>query len=83
MLMSIFFLAMLVIRMVKMFGWEGRMSERIDEKREIELQWVWWTKVYSLVTLSFQCVLFLCFCEVHSPLHSLIVLFPVLRYLPS
>ncbi|KAG5644693.1 hypothetical protein DXG03_007916 [Asterophora parasitica] len=43
-----------VIRMVKMFGWEKKMSERIDEKREAELTWVWWSKFYTLITMIFQ-----------------------------
>ncbi|KAG6894564.1 hypothetical protein C0993_011221, partial [Termitomyces sp. T159_Od127] len=30
---------MSVIRMIKMFGWEEKMAERIDEKREVELTW--------------------------------------------
>ena len=34
-----------VIRMIKMFGWERRMSERIDKKRETELQSLWRNKV--------------------------------------
>ncbi|KAL0572670.1 hypothetical protein V5O48_009294 [Marasmius crinis-equi] len=29
-----------VIRMVKLFGWEAKMSERVAEKREEELKWV-------------------------------------------
>ncbi|KAJ8074529.1 hypothetical protein PM082_015430 [Marasmius tenuissimus] len=29
-----------VIRMVKLFGWEAKMSERIAEKREEELKWI-------------------------------------------
>ena len=33
-------LATKVIRMVKLFGWEARMSERIAEKREEELKWI-------------------------------------------
>lgn len=53
-------LAMSVIRMVKMFGWEKKMATQIDEKREIELTWVLWNKVYSISTLNFQfrCFLF-------------------------
>lgn len=45
---------MSVIRMIKMFGWEKKMNERIDEKREIELSWVWWNKIYTLGTMNFQ-----------------------------
>ncbi|KAF8956143.1 P-loop containing nucleoside triphosphate hydrolase protein [Flammula alnicola] len=43
-----------VIRMIKMFGWEKKMSERINEKREVELNWVWWNKIYTLGTMNFQ-----------------------------
>ncbi|KAG6813437.1 hypothetical protein H0H92_011134 [Tricholoma furcatifolium] len=46
-----------VIRMVKMFGWEKRMASEIDEKRDAELKWVWWNKMYSLVTLCFQFII--------------------------
>ncbi|KAJ7864236.1 hypothetical protein B0H14DRAFT_2736510 [Mycena olivaceomarginata] len=36
-----------VVRMIKMFGWEKQMKERIAEKREAELTWIWWRKVLS------------------------------------
>lgn len=29
-----------VLRMVKLFGWEGKMEERVAKKREEELQWI-------------------------------------------
>ncbi|KAJ7035141.1 P-loop containing nucleoside triphosphate hydrolase protein [Mycena alexandri] len=34
-----------VVRMIKMFGWEKQMNEKIAEKREDELTWIWWRKV--------------------------------------
>ncbi|KAJ7078496.1 hypothetical protein C8R44DRAFT_836696 [Mycena epipterygia] len=34
-----------VIRMIKMFGWEKQMEDKIAEKREEELTWIWWRKV--------------------------------------
>ncbi|KAG6872990.1 hypothetical protein C0995_004366 [Termitomyces sp. Mi166 len=37
-----------VIRMIKMFGWEKKMAEQIDEKRKTELHWVWWNKIWVL-----------------------------------
>ncbi|KAG5644694.1 hypothetical protein DXG03_007917 [Asterophora parasitica] len=43
-----------VIRMIKMFGWENKMSQLIDEKREVELTWLWWSKIYGLCTMNFQ-----------------------------
>lgn len=39
---------MSVIRMVKLFGWEEKMSTRLDKKREEELQWVWTSRMYNL-----------------------------------
>ncbi|KIY64092.1 P-loop containing nucleoside triphosphate hydrolase protein [Cylindrobasidium torrendii FP15055 ss-10] len=37
-----------IIRMVKLFGWEKRMEERIDEKREVELTALRDLNLYSL-----------------------------------
>lgn len=34
-----------VLRMVKLFGWEKKMSDKIKEKREEELKWLWKDKV--------------------------------------
>ncbi|KAH9480752.1 ATP-binding cassette transporter abc4 [Psilocybe cubensis] len=34
-----------VIRMIKLFGWENRMSRKLDETREEELRWIWKMKV--------------------------------------
>ncbi|KAJ7449230.1 hypothetical protein FB451DRAFT_754458 [Mycena latifolia] len=34
-----------VVRMIKMFGWEKQMDQKIAEKREEELNWIWWRKV--------------------------------------
>ena len=48
-----------VIRMVKMFGWERKIQGRIDERREVELKWVWKARVS----------LFLCFCAVQILTH--------------
>jgi len=36
--------------MIKMFGWERRMNERIKEKREEELVYVKWMKIIDLST---------------------------------
>ena len=37
-----------VLRMIKLFGWESRVSEMIAEKREEELKWVWKGKMLNL-----------------------------------
>jgi hypothetical protein len=34
-----------VLRMVKLFGWEHKMSETIKRKRNEELIWIWKDKV--------------------------------------
>lgn len=47
---------MSVIRMVKLFGWEGKMSERLDKKREEELAWVWKSRMYDMVFNNIKCV---------------------------
>lgn len=41
-------LACNVLRMVKMFGWEREMHERVATRREIEVKWLWKRKVYDL-----------------------------------
>lgn len=38
------------IRMVKMFGWEDRMSNRIDQKREEELNLLRKNKLINVLT---------------------------------
>jgi hypothetical protein len=30
-----------VIRMIKLFGWESKMNERLADRREEELMWLW------------------------------------------
>ena len=40
-----FLIALGVLRMVKLFGWEHKMSESIKQKREEELVWIWKDKV--------------------------------------
>ncbi|KII86381.1 hypothetical protein PLICRDRAFT_56093 [Plicaturopsis crispa FD-325 SS-3] len=37
-----------VARMVKLFGWESKMSARVEEKREEELQFIWARKMYGV-----------------------------------
>ncbi|KAH9480784.1 ATP-binding cassette transporter abc4 [Psilocybe cubensis] len=39
-----------VLRMVKLFGWEGDMSKRIKEKRDQELSAIWKYKILSMIT---------------------------------
>ena len=41
-----------VLRMIKLFGWERKMSERIRERRNDELGWLWKLKVAQSQFLS-------------------------------
>jgi hypothetical protein len=41
-----------VLRMVKLFGWEKKMGERLSEKREVELRWTWKLKLLELVNTN-------------------------------
>uniref|UniRef100_A0A0W0FN82 P-loop containing nucleoside triphosphate hydrolase protein n=1 Tax=Moniliophthora roreri TaxID=221103 RepID=A0A0W0FN82_MONRR len=46
------FVAMKVLRMVKLFGWEDKMSRLIAEKREQELKWIkryWWVQLLTQI----------------------------------
>ncbi|PPQ71032.1 hypothetical protein CVT26_011497, partial [Gymnopilus dilepis] len=38
-----------VLRMIKLFGWERKMSDVIKEKREDELRWLWKDRIISLL----------------------------------
>lgn len=39
---------MSVLRMIKLFGWEPRVKETIEESRENELKYVWKSKILGL-----------------------------------
>jgi hypothetical protein len=49
--LSFIFTAVNVLRMIKLFGWERKVSDRIGEKRDIELDWLWKLKV-GRITIS-------------------------------
>ena len=38
-----------VLRMIKMFGWEKKMNQKIAEKREEELQFFWKRQLLDLI----------------------------------
>ncbi|KAJ7693691.1 P-loop containing nucleoside triphosphate hydrolase protein, partial [Mycena rosella] len=38
-----------VLRMIKLFGWERQMNERVAEKREEELNWIWKRQMLDLL----------------------------------
>lgn len=44
--------AMNVLRTIKLFGWEGKFEEKIAQRRDEELLWVWKGKVSNSVWYS-------------------------------
>lgn len=50
------FLAMNVLRMIKLFGWERKMTEKVAEKREEELRWLWKRQILDLINGNLKCV---------------------------
>jgi len=42
--------------MIKLFGWEQKISDRIAKQRDAELQFVWKTKVLELLVYIVTCV---------------------------
>ncbi|KAG6837885.1 hypothetical protein H0H93_013038 [Arthromyces matolae] len=41
--------AMNVLRMIKLFGWEKKMEEKVAEKRDKELVWIWRRQILDLI----------------------------------
>jgi len=50
--------ALSVIRMIKLFGWERSMHDKISEQREEELLWIWRGEVLDVVSTIVKCALF-------------------------
>ncbi|CCM03907.1 uncharacterized protein FIBRA_06058 [Fibroporia radiculosa] len=46
-----------VIRMVKLFGWESRLTQQLTEKRETELKWIMRTKLWDILIQSMNHVI--------------------------
>ncbi len=46
-----------VIRMIKLFGWERKVNEKIAEFREAELTWIWKKQILELLNNSIKYVL--------------------------
>lgn len=55
-LLTAFTLAMSVIRMIKLFGWEPRVAAQLSDKREEELELVKKNKLLDLVNNNLKCV---------------------------
>ncbi|KAJ7286214.1 hypothetical protein C8J57DRAFT_1446843 [Mycena rebaudengoi] len=48
-----------VLRMIKLFGWEREMQERVAEKREEELNWIWKAQLFDFMlgTLKYTVIM--------------------------
>jgi hypothetical protein len=46
-----------VLRMIKLFGWESKMNEKIANKREEELTWLWKRRILDLMNGVIKSVL--------------------------
>ncbi|KAF7353370.1 ATP-binding cassette transporter [Mycena sanguinolenta] len=44
---------MSVLRMIKLFGWESKMLDRVNAKREEELHWIWKREIFDSSPLPF------------------------------
>ena len=74
--------------MIKLFGWERKMDERISQKREDELHYVWKRQVVGLVNgflkygFSYQVELFLsdlvCGCRLLLPIATMVATYATL-----
>ena len=47
-----------IIRMIKLFGWEEKVEARIDEKREAEMQQFWKKSIFNIVRNNLKYGLF-------------------------
>ena len=45
---------MSIMRMVKLFGWEPRVVERLAEKREHELQYIKIRQILNLINMNIK-----------------------------
>lgn len=46
---------MIVLRMIKLFGWQVKVEEQIDDKREQELAAIMQKKLYGLINANVKC----------------------------
>lgn len=49
--------AMAILRMIKLFGWEPKIAERLAEKREQELQYIKIRQILNLINGNIKWVL--------------------------
>ncbi|KAJ7700269.1 hypothetical protein B0H16DRAFT_1642910 [Mycena metata] len=69
-----------VLRMVKLFGWEGKMQTRIDEKRDEELIYIRRRRVLDMLSNLVKCTLLMGQPLNASKVFSSMTIFDMLRY---
>jgi len=45
-----------LLRMIKLFGWETKINERLRDKREEELVWIKKGRLLNLLNMNLKCV---------------------------
>lgn len=43
-----------LLRMIKLLAWEPKIRERLSEKREDELTWIWKTRALALINMNLK-----------------------------
>lgn len=43
-----------LLRMIKMFAWEGKIAERLREKREEELEWIRKGRILNILNMNLK-----------------------------
>lgn len=73
---------MTIIRMIKLFAWENRVSDRIDSRREEELVYLRAFNVLRMVNDNVKCVPLLLSLHEHSRFVLAVISSPLLRWSP-
>lgn len=73
---------MTIIRMIKLFAWENRVSDRIDSRREEELVYLRAFNVLRMVNDNVKCVPLLLSLDEHSHIVLAAISSPLLRWWP-
>ena len=58
--MLTYLLVMNILRMIKLFGWESKISERLSGKREDELHWIKKIRIWTVINNNLTSVFSLC-----------------------
>ena len=72
-----------LIRMIKLFGWEPKVSEQLAEKREVELKYQFKFRMLELANGNFNFVLPLVFMLVSYAVFTLVMEQPLSGVFPA